>query len=70
MYNAASNGLVEAFNKTLCSLLKNVVSKLKGDWHERINDVLWAYQITYRTRTQATLNTLVYGVEVVFPLEC
>ncbi|XP_008463403.1 uncharacterized protein LOC103501574 [Cucumis melo] len=29
MYNAAANGLAEAFNKTLCSLLKKVVSKTK-----------------------------------------
>ena len=31
MYNAAANGLAEAFNKTLCSLLKKVVSKTKRD---------------------------------------
>ncbi|TYK01380.1 protein NYNRIN-like [Cucumis melo var. makuwa] len=31
IYNTAVNGLAEAFNKTLCNLLKNVVSKTKGD---------------------------------------
>ncbi|KAL0358197.1 UNVERIFIED_CONTAM: hypothetical protein Scaly_1505400 [Sesamum calycinum] len=31
MYNVAANGLAEAFNKTLCNLLKNVVSKSKRD---------------------------------------
>lgn len=29
MYNAPANGLAEAFNKTLCNLLKKVVSKSK-----------------------------------------
>lgn len=29
MYNAPTNGLDEAFNKTLCKLLEKVVSKLK-----------------------------------------
>ncbi|XP_038717270.1 uncharacterized protein LOC120010560 [Tripterygium wilfordii] len=70
MYNAAANGLAEAFNKTLCTLLKKVVSKSKRDWHERVGEALWAYQITYRTPTQATPYSLVYGVEAVIPLEC
>ena len=43
MYNAPANGLAEAFNKSLGSLLKNVVSKTKRDWHERIGETLWAY---------------------------
>ncbi|TYK24159.1 uncharacterized protein E5676_scaffold610G00650 [Cucumis melo var. makuwa] len=30
MYNAVSNGLAEEFNKTLCNLLKKIVSKSKG----------------------------------------
>ena len=69
MYNAPANGLVEAFNKTLGSLLKKVVSKTKRDWHERIGEVLWAYRTTFRTPTQATPYSLVYGVEAVLPLE-
>ena len=70
MYNAPANGLVEAFNKTLGSLLKKVVSKTKRDWHERIEEALWAYRTTFRTPTQATPYSLVYGVEAVLPLEC
>ncbi|XP_030948841.1 uncharacterized protein LOC115972699 [Quercus lobata] len=69
MYNAPTNGLAEAFNKTLGSLLKKVVSKTKRDWHERIREALYAYRITFRSPTQATPYSLVYGVEVVLPLE-
>ena len=69
MYNALANGLAEAFNKTLGSLLKKVVSKTKRDWHERIGEALWAYRTTFRTPTQATPYSLVYGVEAVLPLE-
>ncbi|KAL0313206.1 UNVERIFIED_CONTAM: hypothetical protein Sradi_5719900 [Sesamum radiatum] len=69
MYYAAANGLAEAFNKTLCSLLKKVVVKSKRDWHERIGEALWAYRTTVRTPTQSTPYALVYGVEAVLPLE-
>ncbi|KAL0416598.1 UNVERIFIED_CONTAM: hypothetical protein Slati_3491700 [Sesamum latifolium] len=69
MYYVAANGLAEAFNKTLCNLLKKVVAKSKRDWHERIGETLWAYRTTVRTPTQSTPYALVYGVEAVLPLE-
>ena len=69
MYNAPANGLAKAFNKTLCNLLKKVVGKLKRDWHGRVEEALWAYHTTYETPTQATLYSLVYGVETILPLE-
>ncbi|KAL0386056.1 UNVERIFIED_CONTAM: hypothetical protein Sradi_2999900 [Sesamum radiatum] len=69
MYYAAANGLAEAFNKTLCSLLKKVVAKSKRDWHKRIGEALWAYRTTVRTPTQSTPYALVCGVEAVLPLE-
>ncbi|XP_019166707.1 PREDICTED: uncharacterized protein LOC109162459 [Ipomoea nil] len=68
-YYAAANGLVEAFKKTLCNLLKKVVSKSKRDWQEMMEEALWAYRTTYRTPTQSTPYSLVYGVEAVLPLE-
>ncbi|TYK16512.1 uncharacterized protein E5676_scaffold21G003210 [Cucumis melo var. makuwa] len=69
MYNAATNGLAEAFNKTLCSLLKKVVSKTKRDWQEKIGEVLWAYRTTHCTPIGVTPYSLVYGVEAVLLLE-
>ncbi|CAL2256246.1 unnamed protein product [Prunus armeniaca] len=69
MYNASANSLAEAFNKTLCNMLKKVIGRTKKDWHERINEALWAYRTTYWTPTQATPYSLVYGVEAVLPLE-
>ncbi|XP_070004154.1 uncharacterized protein [Nicotiana sylvestris] len=69
MYNAPANGPAEAFNKMLGNLLKKVVAKNKRDWHERIGEYLWAYRTTFRTATQATPYSLVYGVEAVLPLE-
>ena len=69
MYHAPANGLAEAFNKTLCNLLKKVIGRTKRDWHERISEALWAYRTTHRTPTQATPYSLVYGVEAVLSLE-
>nr|XP_009792388.1 PREDICTED: uncharacterized protein LOC104239453 [Nicotiana sylvestris] len=69
MYYAAANGLAEAFNKTLCNLLKKVISKSKRDLLDRMEEALWAYRTTHRTPTQATPYSLVYGVEAVLPLE-
>ncbi|XP_071920668.1 uncharacterized protein [Coffea arabica] len=70
MYYAAANRVAEAFNKTLCNLLKKIVNKSRKDWHLRIGEALWAYQTTFRTPTQATPYALVYGIEAVLPLEC
>ena len=69
MYHAPANGLAEAFNKTLCNLLKKVIGRTKRDWHERISEALWAYETTHKTPTQATPYSLIYGVEAVLPLE-
>ncbi|XP_059294428.1 uncharacterized protein LOC132047394 [Lycium ferocissimum] len=69
MYYIAANGLAEAFNKTLCNLLKKVVSKSERDRHERMEEALWAYRTTHHTPTQATPYSLFYGVEPVLPLE-
>jgi len=69
MYHAPANGLAEAFNKTLCNLLKKVVAKSKQDWRERLGEALWAYRTTYNTPMQSTPYVLVYGVEAVLPLE-
>ncbi|KAL2944011.1 Gypsy retrotransposon integrase-like protein 1 [Bienertia sinuspersici] len=69
MYNAPANRLVEAFNKTLCTLLSKVTARHKKDWHERLGEALWAYRTTYKSATQATPYSLVYGVEAILPLE-
>jgi len=69
MYNAPTNSLAKAFNKTLRNLLKKVVFKSKWNWYEKLREVLWAYRTSYRTPTQSTPYALVYGVEAIFPLE-
>ncbi|KAG9444832.1 hypothetical protein H6P81_016172 [Aristolochia fimbriata] len=68
-YNPAVNGLAEAFNKTLCKILKKMVGAHKKSWDEKLPEALWAYRTTARTPTQSTPYSLVYGTEAVLPLE-
>jgi hypothetical protein len=49
--------------------LKKTVHKHHRDWHDRLYEALWAYRVTVHTPTQATPYSLVYGSEVVLPLE-
>ncbi|XP_070057591.1 uncharacterized protein [Nicotiana tomentosiformis] len=51
------------------ALKEKVVSESKRDWHDRMEEALWAYRTTHCTPTQATPYALVYGVEAVLPLE-
>jgi chorismate-pyruvate lyase len=60
---------VEAFNKTLGKILKKTDTKNRRDWHDRLFEALWAYRVTVHTSMQATPYSLVYGSEVVLPLE-
>jgi transposase InsO family protein len=68
-YYPQANGLAEAFNKMLGKILKKTVTKNRRDWHDRTFEALWANCVTVRTPTQATPYSLVYGSDVVLPLE-
>ena len=39
------------------------------DWLEKHTFALWAYRTSFRTSTKATPYSLVYGMEVVLPVE-
>jgi len=61
--------LVEAFDKTLCNLLKNIISKSKRDWHKRLGQAIWVHRTTYKTTTQSTPYALLCEVDVILLLE-
>jgi Integrase core domain len=69
IYNPRAIGLAEAFNKTLINIMKKTIDGNQRDWDNRLQEALWAYRTTYRTPTQATPYSLVFGVEAVLPLE-
>jgi ribonuclease HI len=69
IYNPRANGLAEAFNKTLINIMKKTVEGNQRDWDNKLLEALWAYRTTYRTPTQVTPYSLVFGIEAILPLE-
>ena len=39
------------------------------DWPEKLPFALWAYRTSFRTSTEVTPYSLLYGMEVVLPVE-
>ena len=49
-------------------ILKKMVENSR-DWSKKLPFALWAYRASFRTSTRATPYSLVYGMEVVLPIE-
>nr|CAN81302.1 hypothetical protein VITISV_024592 [Vitis vinifera] len=67
-YRPQMNGAVEAANKNIKRILRKMVETSR-DWSEKLPFALWAYRTSFRTSTGATPYSLVYGMEVVLPVE-
>eukprot|EP00253_Pinus_taeda_P024212 PITA_24212 len=69
-YYPQANGLVEAINKVLVTMIKRIISIHKSNWHTMLFSALWAYRTSVKTSTGFTPFQLVYGLEAVLPIEC
>ena len=67
-YRPQTNGEVEAANKNIKRILRNMVETSR-DWSEKLSFALWVYRISFRTSTGASLYSLVYGMEAVLPVK-
>ena len=67
-YRPQTNGAVEAANKNIKRILRNMVETSR-DWSEKLPFALWAYRTSFRTSTRATPYSLVYGMDSVLPVE-
>eukprot|EP00253_Pinus_taeda_P025950 PITA_25950 len=68
-YHPQANGQVESTNKVLESIITKIVHLHRRDWEERLPEALWAYRTTWRNTTRHSPYELVYGKEVLLPIE-
>ena len=67
-YRPKMNGVVEAANKNIKKIIQKMVVTYK-DWHAMLPFALHGYRTSIRTSAGATPFSLVYGMEVVLPVE-
>ena len=63
------NGPVKTINKVIGSGLKKRLNNAKGKWVEELPHVIWTYRTTPCRSTGETPFSMIYGAEVVIPLE-
>ena len=68
VYRPKMNDAIEAANKNVNKIIAKVTKTYK-DWHEKLPFALHAYRTRVWTSTGATPYSLVYGMEVVLPIE-
>jgi hypothetical protein len=68
-YYAQSNGKVESSNRTLIRLVEKKIEDYPRRWHEVLSEALWAHRTSQHGATKVTPFELVYGQEVVLPVE-
>ncbi|KAA3461425.1 RNA-directed DNA polymerase [Gossypium australe] len=67
-YRPKRNRAVEAADKNIKKIVGKMTETYK-DWHEKLPFALYAYRTSVRTSTGVTPFSLVYGMEVVLPIE-
>jgi ribonuclease HI len=68
-YYPQGNGQAEATNRMLLRILSKMVFDYGKGWNSHLADVLWAYRGSPKTATGFTPFSLVYGTDVISPLE-
>jgi hypothetical protein len=68
-YYAQANGQAGSNNKTLIKLIKKKIEENPRRWHEVLSVALWAHRILRHGATKVTPFELVYGQEVMLPVE-
>ena len=67
--NPQANGQVRNTNKILCTVLTKVVENSRMDWELKLHSALWAYRVEFKTALGTTPYKMVFGLDVILPLE-
>eukprot|EP00253_Pinus_taeda_P011648 PITA_11648 len=68
-YHPQANDQVEFKNKVIEGIFTKTVHLHRRDWAESLPEALWTYRTTWRNTTAHTPYELVYGKQVLFPIE-
>ena len=70
LYYPQANGQVDTINKVLKTMLCQMVGDHKSNWHLVLFSALWAYWTSVKTTICFMPFQLVYGLEVLLPIQC
>jgi len=65
----SGNGLAESYDKSLIRIIKKLLEDNKKDWDSKLKYALWADRVTIKKSTGNSPFKLVYGTDVVFPIQ-
>jgi hypothetical protein len=68
-YYAQATSQAESNKKTLIKVIKKKIEENPKKWHEVLSEALWAHRISKHSTSKVTPFKLVYGQEVVLPIE-
>ncbi|MCO5548067.1 hypothetical protein L7F22_001524 [Adiantum nelumboides] len=68
-YYPRCNGQANSSSKTIKTILTKIVHNEPHNWDEQLQTTLWAYKTAYKVTTGMKPFRMVYGTEVVVPLE-
>jgi hypothetical protein len=70
-HNPQSNAMIEHVNLMLCNMLQTFeLEKQYLNEEDPLGEFLWALHSTYHLVIDATPGQLVYGMEILLPIQC
>ena len=68
-YHPQANGTCERMNSTLLQMLRTLAESDKPKWHEHVNKLMAAYNVTTHSTTGYSPHFLLFGREPLIPLD-